>query len=120
MAKLNKHQTRKRRHRSLRNRLSGTPSRPRLCVHASNKHVRAQLVDDSSGKTIVAASTLDKELRANGSRGNTAGGQAVGKLMAERALKQNYQSVVFDRGGFRYHGVVKAVAEAAREGGLNF
>ncbi len=120
MAKLGKKETRRRRHMSIRNRVVGTPERPRLCVNTSNNHIRAQLVDDQAGRTLAAASTNEKQLREAGRRCNVAGGEIIGQLMAERATGRNVKRVVFDRGGFRYHGVVKAVADAAREGGLEF
>ena len=93
--------------------------RARLSVFRSSKHIYAQVIDDTAGKTVVAASSLDKDLKLpKGS--DTAAAQAVGKLVAERAVKAGVKDVVFDRGGYLYHGRVKALAEAAREGGLNF
>jgi large subunit ribosomal protein L18 len=92
--------------------------RPRLSVHRSNKNISAQIIDDLKGVTIVAASSLEKDGPDKGS--DTAAAAAVGKLVAERALKQGLKDVVFDRGGYIYHGRVKALAEAAREAGLNF
>ena len=92
--------------------------RPRLSVHRSNTNIYAQVIDDLSGHTLAAASTLDKDLKGNG--GNVSAAQAVGKLVAERAMKAGVSEVVFDRGSFLFHGRVKAVAEAAREGGLKF
>ena len=120
MAKPSKKEARIRRHRSIRHRVRGTKDRPRLCVWTSNKHLRAQLVDDSEGRILLSVSTYEKPMREAGCRANIAGGAEVGKLIAERARDQKVTTVVFDRGGFRYHGVVKAVAEAAREGGLIF
>lgn len=95
--------------------------RPRLSVHRSGKHIYAQVIDDTAGKTVAAASTIDKDLRAKLKTGATvdAAGQ-VGKLVAERAVAQGVKEVVFDRGEFRYHGRVKALADGAREGGLSF
>ena len=117
MAKLSLFDRRRRRVRSaLRARASG---KPRLSVHRSGKHIYAQVIDDAAGKTIVAASTLDKDLK--GKAGATRDGAAVvGKALAERAKKAGVSAVVFDRGGFLFHGRVKALADAAREGGLEF
>ena len=92
--------------------------RPRLSIHRSNANIYAQIIDDSKGHTLAAASTLDKDVKGNG--GNVEAAAAVGKLIAERAGKAGVKEVVFDRGAFLFHGRVKAVAEAAREGGLNF
>ena len=117
MAKLSLFDRRRRRVRTaLRARASG---KPRLSVHRSGKHIYAQVIDDAAGKTIVAASTLDKELKgkANATR---EGAAEVGKALAERAKKAGVSTVVFDRGGFLFHGRVKALADAAREGGLEF
>ena len=95
--------------------------RPRLSVFRSSKHIYAQVIDDDAGRTVVAASTLDKDLKDALKKGSDlAAAQAVGKLVAERALKAGVTSVVFDRGGYLYHGRVKALADAAREAGLNF
>ena len=117
MAKLSLFDRRRRRVRTaLRSRASG---KPRLSVHRSGKHIYAQVIDDSAGTTIAAASTLDKELK--GKTGATRDGAAkVGKTLAERARKAGVSKVVFDRGGFLFHGRVKALADAAREGGLEF
>jgi large subunit ribosomal protein L18 len=117
MAKLSLFGRRRRRVRAaLRERSSG---KPRLSVHRSGRHIYAQVIDDSAGKTLAAASTLDKELKgkANATRDGAA---AVGKAIAERAKQAGVSSVVFDRGGFLFHGRVKALADAAREGGLEF
>ncbi|MEM8750212.1 MAG: 50S ribosomal protein L18 [Pseudomonadota bacterium] len=92
--------------------------RPRLSVHRSNANIYVQVIDDANGHTLAAASTLDKDLKGNG--GNISAAEAVGKLIAERATKAGVTDVVFDRGAFLYHGRVKALAEAAREGGLKF
>ncbi len=92
--------------------------RPRLSVHRSNSNIYVQVIDDANGNTLAAASTLEKDVKGNG--GNVAAAQAVGKLIAERASKAGVEDVVFDRGAFLYHGRVKALAEAAREGGLKF
>ncbi|MBS7540845.1 50S ribosomal protein L18 [Ancylobacter lacus] len=95
--------------------------RPRLSVHRSSKHIYAQVIDDARGVTVVAASTLEKELRASLKTGaDVAAAEAIGKLIAERAVAAGVKEVVFDRGSFIYHGRVKALADAAREGGLNF
>src|SRR3954468_21842403 len=117
MAKLSIFDRRRRRVRTaLRARSSG---KPRLSVHRSGRHIYAQVIDDSAGKTLAAASTLDKELK--GKTGATKDGAAVvGKTLAERARKAGVSKVVFDRGGFLFHGRVKALADAAREGGLEF
>ena len=117
MAKLSLFDRRRRRVRSaLRARSAG---KPRLSVHRSGRHIYAQVIDDSAGKTLVAASSLDKDLK--GKTGATReGAAAVGKALAERAKKAGVSSVVFDRGGFLFHGRVKALADAAREGGLEF
>ena len=117
MAKLSLFDRRKRRVRTvLRARASG---KPRLSVHRSGKHIYAQLIDDAAGKTLASASTLDKDLRGKTSA-TSAGAANVGKALAERAKKAGVSSVVFDRGGFLFHGRVKALADAAREGGLEF
>ncbi|MFT0861075.1 50S ribosomal protein L18 [Ancylobacter sp. G4_0304] len=95
--------------------------RPRLSVHRSSKHIYAQIIDDAKGVTIAAASTLEKDLRGSLKTGaDVAAAQAIGKLVAERAVAAGVKDVVFDRGAFIYHGRVKALADAAREGGLNF
>jgi large subunit ribosomal protein L18 len=95
--------------------------RPRLCVHRSSRHIRAQVVDDGAGRTLASASSLDKEVRAAiKSGGNIAASKVVGKLVADRARAKGIEQVVFDRGGYQYHGRVQALAEAAREAGLKF
>ena len=106
------------RHKRVRSKISGTPECPRLCVFRSAKHIYAQVIDDVSGKTLVSASSLEKDFGVYG--GNKDAAKKVGVLVAERALKAKIESVVFDRGGFVYHGRVQALAEGAREGGLNF
>ena len=112
---------RKLRHTRLRKKLAGTTERPRLSVHFSGRHITAQLIDDSTGSTIVAVNTTETELRTGSKvRANVSGAQMVGKLVAERAASKNITKVVFDRGGFKYHGKVKALADAAREGGFQF
>ena len=111
----------KRRHVRVRKKLSGTAERPRLCVFRSLNHAYAQVVDDKLGHTLVSASTLDREIRSevDGKRKLEAA-QFVGKLVAERAMKRGITKVAFDRGGYKYHGRVKALAEAARKVGLVF
>jgi large subunit ribosomal protein L18 len=117
MARLSLFDRRRRRVRTaLRARASG---KPRLSVHRSGRHIYAQVIDDAAGKTLAAASTLDKELKGK-TAATTAGAAAVGKALAQRAKKAGVTIVVFDRGGFLFHGRVKALAEAAREGGLEF
>jgi large subunit ribosomal protein L18 len=105
----------------MRKTLAGTPERPRLCVHRSSRHIRAQVIDDQTGRTIVSASSLDPEVKGliKGG-GNIAASKVVGKIVAERAQAKGVDKVVFDRGGYQYHGRVQAVAEAAREAGLKF
>jgi large subunit ribosomal protein L18 len=105
------------RHARLRKKLEGTAERPRLAVFRSLKHIYAQVIDDSTGQTLAAASSLDKELA---SSGNIDGAKKVGELIAERAKAKGINSVVFDRGGFRYHGRVASLADGAREKGLEF
>ena len=109
---------RDRRHLRVRKKISGTPERPRLCVYRSNHHLYVQIIDDVAGNTLVAASTLDKEVKNKYS--NKEAAKEVGKLIAKRAANKKIDTVVFDRGGYIYHGVVKELAEAAREGGLKF
>ena len=102
--------------------MSGSAQRPRLSVFRSLRHVYAQLVDDDQGKTLIGVSDLSKELaeQAKSTKGQVAMGKIVGKFVAQKALEQKIATVVFDRNGFRYHGVIKAVADGAREGGLKF
>lgn len=110
-----------RRHRRLRNKISGTAGRPRLNVFRSLQHIYAQVIDDTAGTTLVSASTLDKEIKEKLSYGgNIEAAGEVGRLVAKRALEKGIDTVVFDRGGYIYHGRVKALAEGAREGGLKF
>jgi len=110
-----------RRHASLRKRLAGTSERPRLAVFRSNQHIYAQVIDDGKRLTLAAASSLEKEMRSSLKTGaNVEAAKAVGKKLAERASAKGVKDVVFDRGGYLYHGRVKALADAAREGGLNF
>jgi large subunit ribosomal protein L18 len=112
-------QSRVRRHYRVRKKIHGTAARPRLAVFRSNKHFTAQVIDDVAGRTIAAASTVEAELRGSGT-GNVEAAKAVGRLVAERAKAAGVTEVVFDRGGFLYHGRVAAAAEAAREAGLEF
>lgn len=109
------------RHKRIRKRVVGTAERPRLCVHFSGKNIYAQVVDDSQGLTLVSATTTEKEFKdAKGTRANVETAQKIGKVLAERSKGKSIAKVVFDRGGFLYHGKVKALADAAREGGLEF
>lgn len=112
---------RMRRHVRVRKRVRGMPERPRLTVFRSLRNIYAQIVDDSEGKTMCSASSLSKEVGSQGGRGPKVGlSREVGKAIAEKALKKGIKKVVFDKGGYRYHGRVKALAEAAREAGLEF
>jgi large subunit ribosomal protein L18 len=115
---IEKKEIRNRIHRRIRRKLSGTPERPRLAVFRSVAHIYAQVIDDTAGKTLVAASSVDKGGKTDG--GNVMAAKAIGKLVAERAKEKGIKSVVFDRGGYQYHGRVKALADAAREAGLEF
>jgi large subunit ribosomal protein L18 len=109
------------RHLRIRKKVKGTPEKPRLAVFKSEKHIYAQIIDDTKGHTLVSASTLDKELRQKLSKTyNIEAAKEVGKLIAQRALSLGIKTVVFDRGGFKYHGRIKALADAAREAGLKF
>jgi large subunit ribosomal protein L18 len=111
---------RARRAARVRKKITGGPDRPRLSVFRSNKHIYAQLVDDVAGRTLVAASTIDKQIAVAGAKGNKAAAAAVGTLVAQRALEKGISAVVFDRGGYRYCGRVASLAEAARAAGLQF
>ena len=117
--KVNRNEVRKARHIRVRNKVSGTKETPRLNVFRSNSNIFAQIIDDAKGVTLVSASSIDKELKLENG-GNVEAARKVGKLIAERAKKAKINDVVFDRGGYLYHGRVKALAEAARENGLNF
>ena len=108
------------RHRRVRKKIHGTAARPRLAVFRSNKHLSLQVIDDDAGRTLVAASTAEAELRAGGSGATVAAATRLGQVLAERAKAAGVNQVVFDRGGFLYHGRVAAVAAAAREAGLEF
>lgn len=109
---------RTRRHIRVRRKISGTADCPRLCVYRSNANIYAQIVDDVAGVTLVSASTLDKEVKEK--HANKVAAKEVGSLIAKRAIEKNIKDVVYDRGGYIYHGIVKELAEAAREAGLNF
>lgn len=119
MGKLTKEQARKRRHLRIRRKVVGTPERPRLNVFRSACHIYAQVIDDLNGRTLISASSLDPELKLKDG-GNVKAATAVGGLLGRRASAQGYKRVVFDRGGYIYHGRVKALADAAREAGLEF
>ena len=121
MAK-SKKQARELRHKRIRKNLAlvGTAERPRMCVCCTGKHIYVQFVDDTAGRTLLTVATTDKAFREAGNKSNLAGAVALGKLAADKAKAAQTTQVVFDRGGFRYHGRVKAIAEAAREGGLQF
>lgn len=121
VSKKSRSEVRVKKHRRIRNRLSGTPECPRLAVFRSNNHMYAQIIDDTVGKTLVSASTLDKEVKAECEKTNNVDAAAVvGTVVAKRALEKGITTVVYDRGGFVYEGKVKALAEAAREAGLEF
>ena len=121
MAKKTRNEMRIRRHQRLRKNLAGTSERPRLCVYRSLNQIYAQVIDDSVGRTLISASTLDDEIKAKvKSMKKTEQAEWVGKFIAERSLDLGIKQVVFDRGGYKYHGRVKAVADAAREAGLEF
>ncbi|WP_100012662.1 50S ribosomal protein L18 [Lentibacillus sediminis] len=119
ITKLDKNVTRKKRHQRVRKHVSGTQERPRLNVYRSNKHIYAQLINDTTGATVASASTNDNELSVEAT-GNVDAAKQVGELIAKRAKDKGYTAVVFDRGGYLYHGRVKALADAARETGLEF
>ena len=118
VSKTNRQLERARRHTRVRNKISGTAERPRLCVFRSNTNIYAQIIDDVAGNTIVSASTLDKEVKTK--KSNKEAAKEVGTLIAKRAIEKNIKNVVYDRGGYIYHGIVKELAEAAREAGLEF
>jgi len=116
-----KEEVRERIHRRIRKKISGTPERPRLAVFRSQAHIYAQVIDDGTGRTVCSASSLDETLKKDAKRGaNVAAAKAVGQLIATRAKEKGIEAVVFDRGGFQYHGRIKALADAARAGGLKF
>ena len=116
--KIDSNAKRLKRHKRVRAKISGTASRPRLAVYRSNAHISAQVIDDVAGVTLVSASTHEKDFQGNG--GNKVAARAVGKLLAERANAKGITEVVFDRGGYLYHGRVSELADGAREGGLKF
>ena len=118
ISKIDRKATRRRRHIRVRRKISGTPECPRLCVYRSNSNIYAQIIDDVAGNTLVSASTLDKEIKTK--HANKEAAKEVGTLIAKKATEKNIKQVVFDRGGYIYHGVVKELAEAAREAGLEF
>jgi len=121
VSKESRTEVRLQKHKRVRNRISGTPERPRLAVFRSNKHMYAQVIDDVAGKTLVAASTVEKAAKADLAQTDTVEAAAyVGTLIAKRALEKGITEVVFDRGGYIYQGKVQALAEAAREAGLQF
>ena len=114
-------EVRQKKHRRIRNRCAGTPQRPRLAVYRSNNHMYAQIIDDTVGNTLVSASTLQKEVKAELEKTNNVDAAAyLGTVIAKRALEKGITTVVFDRGGFIYQGKIQALAEAAREAGLEF
>ncbi|MBN8436155.1 50S ribosomal protein L18 [Priestia aryabhattai] len=119
ITKQDKNKVRKKRHARVRAKLSGTATRPRLNVYRSNQHIYAQVIDDLNSVTIASASTLDKDLSLEGTS-NVEAATKVGELVAKRAVENGVKEVVFDRGGYLYHGRVKALADAAREAGLQF
>ena len=118
ITKTDRKQERRRRHLRVRRKVSGTATCPRLCVYRSNKNLFVQVIDDVAATTLVSASTLDKEVKTK--KANKEAAKKVGALIAKRAIEKKIKTVVFDRGGYIYHGVVKELAEAAREGGLEF
>ena len=118
VSKINRKLERERRHKRVRTKISGTAERPRLCMYRSNTNIYAQIIDDVAGKTLASASTMDKEVKTKHS--NKEAAKEVGTLIAKRATEKKIKTVVFDRSGYIYHGVVKELAEAAREGGLEF
>ena len=118
VGKTDRKMERERRHARVRTKISGTTERPRLCVYKSNTNLYAQIIDDTKGVTLTQASTLDKEVKTKHS--NVEAAKEVGKLIAKRAAEKKIKTVVFDRSGYVYHGVVKQLAESAREAGLEF
>ena len=121
VSKKSRSEVRENKHRKLRNRFSGTAERPRLAVFRSNNHMYAQIIDDTVGNPLVSASTLQKDVKAELEKTNNVEAAAyLGTVIAKKALEKGITTVVFDRGGFIYHGKIKALADAAREAGLNF
>ncbi|MBO6299589.1 MAG: 50S ribosomal protein L18 [Lachnospiraceae bacterium] len=121
VSKESRQKVREKKHLKIRNRFSGTAERPRLAVFRSNNHMSVQVIDDAAGKTLVAASTMEKDIKAKLEKtNNVEAAKALGEIIAKRALDKGIETVVFDRGGYIYHGKVAALAEAAREAGLQF
>ncbi len=121
VSKESRQKVREKKHLKIRNRFSGTAERPRLAVFRSNNHISVQVIDDAAGKTLVAASTLEKDIKAKLEKtNNVEAAKMIGEVIAKRALDKGIETVVFDRGGYIYHGKVAALAEAAREAGLQF
>jgi len=118
--KINRQESRQRKHERLRKKVMGTAIRPRLAVYRSLRHFHVQIIDDVAGVTLLGVSTLDPQLKSAKSMANMAGAKLVGELVAKRALDKKIENVVFDRGGYIYHGVVKALADSARGAGLKF
>ena len=118
IGKIDRKATRQRRHARVRTKISGTPECPRLCVYRSNKNLFAQIIDDVNGVTLVQVSTLDKEVKTK--HANSEAAKEVGTLIAKRASEKKIKTIVFDRSGYLYHGIIKDLAEAAREAGLEF
>lgn len=119
--KMIRNEARRKRHRVVRNKIHGTAQRPRLNVYRSLNHIYAQIIDDDSGATLISASTLDRDVKDKAEKGHDVdAAKAVGALVAERAMEKGIKDIVFDRGGYKYHGRIKALAESARETGLNF
>lgn len=118
IGKIDRKATRQRRHARVRTKISGTPECPRLCVYRSNKNLFTQIIDDVNGVTLVQASTLDKEVKTK--HANSEAAKEVGTLIAKRASEKKIKTIVFDRSGYLYHGIIKDLAEAAREAGLEF
>ena len=118
VSKIDKNQNRLKRHKRVRSKISGTAERPRLSVYRSEKHIVAQIIDDTTGNTLVAASSHDKDFTGNG--GNKEGAKQLGAILAKRALEKGIENVVFDRSGYLYHGRIMELADGAREAGLKF
>ena len=118
ITKTNRKLERERRHKRVRTKISGTAECPRLCIFRSNSNIYVQVIDDTKGVTLASASTLDKEIKTK--KSNKEAAKEVGSLIAKRAIEKNIKTVVYDRGGYIYHGIVKELAEAAREAGLEF
>ena len=118
ITKIDRKADRQRRHKRVRTKISGTAECPRLAVCKTNKNIIAQIIDDTKGETLVYVSTMDKDIKIK--KSNKEAAKEVGTMIAKKALDKNIKNVVFDRGGFIYHGVIKEIAEAAREGGLEF